>query len=132
MTNHCDRCGRFHDCGDGSAWRMVYSGHPLMPSHGETRCRKCVERFGPFLPQYGIKEKDSCGIVGSDPSEGGDDVQVGSHSNNDFYSTTAMAINGNRIDRRFGISGHGKQNPLPAYILLHVITSPCPLSHNCP
>lgn len=60
---NCDRCGRFHDHGPGSAWRMVYSGAPPTPDREITRCRRCVEQHGPFQPQFGIKPEYSCGIV---------------------------------------------------------------------
>jgi hypothetical protein len=64
QTN-CDKCGRFHDHGPGSAWKMVYSGGPIpMPDREITRCKKCVEKHGPFMPQLGIKPKYSCGVVG--------------------------------------------------------------------
>ena len=61
---NCDRCGRFHDRGPGSAWREAYSGGPVpMPDRIVTRCRACVEKHGPFDPQYGIRPDHSCGIV---------------------------------------------------------------------
>jgi hypothetical protein len=61
---NCDRCGQFHDHGNGSAWKMVYSGGPIpMPDHEISRCRKCVEKYGPFSPSAGIKPEYSCGIV---------------------------------------------------------------------
>jgi hypothetical protein len=63
---NCDKCGRFHDHGPGSAWKVVYSGGPIpMPDREITRCRACVEKHGPFLPQYGIKSGHSCGLVSS-------------------------------------------------------------------
>jgi hypothetical protein len=60
---NCDRCGRFHDHGPGSAWRMIFSGWPRFPDHDISRCRACVEKYGPFEPQEGIKPEYSCGIV---------------------------------------------------------------------
>lgn len=62
MSLNCDRCGRFHDFGPGCAWMLVYSGVPLQPDHEITRCRRCVEKYGAFVPQYGIKPECSCGI----------------------------------------------------------------------
>jgi hypothetical protein len=63
----CDRCGRFHKCEPGSAWRMVYSGALLEHDHEKTRCKSCVERHGPFHPQTGIKPEFSCGLVQEHP-----------------------------------------------------------------
>jgi hypothetical protein len=63
MMPNCDCCGRFHKCEPGSAWAMVYSGFPPEPDHGLTRCRRCVEKNGAFVPQHGIKPEYSCGIV---------------------------------------------------------------------
>lgn len=60
---NCDSCGRFHDHGPGSAWKTVYSGYPQEPLREITRCRKCVEKFGPFHPQPGITPKYSCGLI---------------------------------------------------------------------
>ena len=63
---NCDRCGRFHDHGAGSAWKLLYSGYPLEPDRYLSRCRRCVEKFGPFDPQHGIRPEYSCGIKGVD------------------------------------------------------------------
>lgn len=60
---NCDCCGRFHDHGPGSAWKVVYSGVMLEPDHEKTRCRACVEKHGPFKPDPRIKAEFSCGIV---------------------------------------------------------------------
>lgn len=60
---NCDKCGRFHDHGPGSAWKVVYGGFPPTPDHELTRCRQCVERYGAFVPQHGIKPEFSCGLV---------------------------------------------------------------------
>jgi hypothetical protein len=61
--NHCDMCGKFHSGGEGSAWKMVYSGGPIpMPDREITRCKACVAKHGAFEPQYGIKPQYSCGI----------------------------------------------------------------------
>lgn len=60
----CETCGRFHSGGPGSAWKMVYGGAPIpTPYEERTRCRACVARIGPFVPQHGIKPEYSCGIV---------------------------------------------------------------------
>lgn len=61
---NCDYCGRFHDHGPGSAWKMVYSGWPPEPDREITRCRACVQKYGPFEAQHGILPECSCGIVG--------------------------------------------------------------------
>jgi len=60
---NCDCCGRFHDHGPGSACKMVYSGWPPTPDREITRCRACVEKYGPFNPQSNIDPKYGCGIV---------------------------------------------------------------------
>lgn len=60
----CDSCGRFHRAEKGSAWRMVYSGVPLQPDHEKTRCKQCVQRYGSFRPQAGVRPAASCGVVG--------------------------------------------------------------------
>lgn len=60
---NCDICGRFHDHGPGSAWKMVYSGYPPTPDREISRCRDCVKRIGSFQPQYGIRPEASCGLV---------------------------------------------------------------------
>lgn len=60
---NCDCCGRFHDYGPGSAWKMVFSGWPLTPDNEKTRCRLCVAKFGEFMPQDGVRPQDSCGVV---------------------------------------------------------------------
>ena len=59
----CDRCGRFHKCESGSAWKMVYSGYPPEPDHEISRCKKCVEIYGEFYVQNGIKPEYSCGLI---------------------------------------------------------------------
>lgn len=59
---NCHTCGRFHSGGPGSAWKLVHSGHPPMPDREITRCRKCVEKVGPFVPQSGIRPECSCGV----------------------------------------------------------------------
>lgn len=59
----CDCCGRFHACEPGSAWMIVYSGVPLQPDREITRCLRCVEKYGGFAPQPGIRPEHSCGIV---------------------------------------------------------------------
>ena len=33
------------------------------PDRGITRCRACVEKYGPFNPQSNIDPKYGCGIV---------------------------------------------------------------------
>ena len=60
---NCDRCGRFHDHGPGSAWKMIYSGYPPTPDREISRCKKCVETYGPFYPDLGIKPEYSCGLI---------------------------------------------------------------------
>jgi hypothetical protein len=62
MSN-CSTCGKFHNHGPGSAWKMVHSGYPPTPDRELSRCLKCVEKYGPFNPQSGIKPEYSCGIV---------------------------------------------------------------------
>jgi hypothetical protein len=49
-------------CEPGAAWRMVYSGWPPSPDHEDYRCKRCVEEFGTFMPQDGIKPEASCGV----------------------------------------------------------------------
>lgn len=58
----CACCGRFHASGVGSAWKMVYSGCPPIPDREISKCKKCVEKWGPFTPQHGIKPECSCGV----------------------------------------------------------------------
>jgi hypothetical protein len=59
----CTDCGRFFKFESGVAWRMVYTGHPPEPDREIYKCRKCVEKNGPFAPQDGIKPECSCGIM---------------------------------------------------------------------
>jgi hypothetical protein len=63
MMNYfnCDKCGKFHDRGAGSAWKMIYSGP--MPDREITRCKSCVDKYGSFEPQSGIRPECSCGII---------------------------------------------------------------------
>ena len=63
IYNHCDLCGRFHKCEPGSAWKMVYSGYPPEPDHEATRCKACVDKYGPMEPQHGIRPECNTGIV---------------------------------------------------------------------
>lgn len=60
---NCDACGRFMRVIAGAAWKMLYSGHPPTPDREVYRCKKCVDRLGPFLPQSGIRPEASCGVV---------------------------------------------------------------------
>lgn len=59
---NCSCCGRFMRVEPGAAWRMVYSGWPPSPDHEDYRCKRCVEKFGAFTPQSGIKPEASCGV----------------------------------------------------------------------
>lgn len=59
----CDCCGRFHTCGPGSAWKMIYSGYPPTPDREITRCKKCVDLYGEFVPDDRIKEGYSVGVA---------------------------------------------------------------------
>ena len=63
IIDKCDCCGRFHNCEIGSAWKMIYSGYPPMPDREITCCVSCVNKYGKFQPQDGIKSEYSCGIV---------------------------------------------------------------------
>jgi hypothetical protein len=41
---------------------MVYSGGPIpMPDREIYRCARCLDAFGPFDPQAGIRPEFSCG-----------------------------------------------------------------------
>jgi len=70
--NHCDLCGRFHAREPGSAWKMVYSGWPKEPDHEVTRCKSCVDKWGPMQPQDGIVPEYSAGIVPYPANAGGE------------------------------------------------------------
>ena len=60
----CHDCGRFmRTTKPGVAWKMVYSGYPPGPDREIFRCVPCVEKFGTFIPQSGIKPEHSCGVV---------------------------------------------------------------------
>lgn len=65
MMPKCECCGRFMRCDPGAAWRMVYSGHPPTPWGEIHRCKSCVQKWGPFDPQHGIKPECSCGVFKS-------------------------------------------------------------------
>ena len=66
----CETCGRFHSGEPGSAWRMVFDhGYPPCPDHEVTRCKRCVEKHGPFRPDPRIKVEFSCGIVNAGTTE---------------------------------------------------------------
>ena len=68
---NCDTCGRFHDHGPGSAWKMLYTTSAAPePDREISRCRKCVEAIGPFEAQHGIAPEFSCGIVPTEESKG--------------------------------------------------------------
>ena len=62
-STKCDKCGRFHSGKDGSAWQIIYAGHPPEPFDEVSRCSSCVEKHGGFSPQRGIKSEYDCGIV---------------------------------------------------------------------
>lgn len=63
----CDRCGRYHAGLSGSAWMMVYDGALIpTPDHEITRCVACVDKFGPFKAQLGIRDEFSCGVIAAD------------------------------------------------------------------
>ncbi len=64
----CDACGRFHKCEAGSSGVMLYSGFPLIPDRGITRCRRCTESRGPLQAQPGIKSNQAW-IVPARPAE---------------------------------------------------------------
>lgn len=56
----CVDCGRFcHPV----EWMMVYSGALPEPQEMILKCASCVEKFGSFEPQCGIKPEHSCGKV---------------------------------------------------------------------
>lgn len=59
----CSTCGRFFKHEPGVAWMMVYSGAIPMPDREIYRCKPCVDKVGPFVPQLGIKPEFSCGMV---------------------------------------------------------------------
>lgn len=61
MLPKCECCGRFMSCKPGAAWQMVYTGYPPTPDHERYRCVQCVQRWGAFDPQDGIKPEASCG-----------------------------------------------------------------------
>ena len=59
---NCECCGRYMRCEKGAAWMMIYSGHPPTPDREVYRCKRCVDQYGPFDPQSGIRPEASCGI----------------------------------------------------------------------
>lgn len=58
----CECCGKLMACKPGAAWRMVYTGHPPTPDREVYRCKTCVDKWGPFDAQHGIKPEASCGL----------------------------------------------------------------------
>lgn len=56
----CDSCGKF--C-KPVEWQMVYSGYPPEPDEEIYRCKRCVDKYGSFVPQDGIVPKFSCGKI---------------------------------------------------------------------
>lgn len=59
---NCECCGRFMKCERGAAWRMIFTGHPPTPDREVYRCKACVEKYGTFDPQDGIRREASCGV----------------------------------------------------------------------
>lgn len=54
----CHNCGRF--CRPVE-WKMIYSGVLPEPQEEIYKCAACVEKYGSFEPQSGIKPRYSCG-----------------------------------------------------------------------
>ena len=44
-------------------WKMVFSGYPPSPDREIFICDACVQKFGPFEAQLGIKPDASCGYL---------------------------------------------------------------------
>lgn len=64
----CSDCGKFFSGAMRHAWKMVYGGAPIPTPYEEIyRCPRCLERLGPFDPQYGIRPEHSCGITMEQP-----------------------------------------------------------------
>lgn len=62
----CSTCGRFMVIEPGCAIKMLYSGYPPTPDRELFRCRACVDKYGGFTPQHGIKPEYSAWVVKKD------------------------------------------------------------------
>jgi len=63
MSLQCHSCGRFFKPQGHAMWRMVFSGYPPSPDREIFICDACVQKFGPFEAQPGIKPDASCGYL---------------------------------------------------------------------
>lgn len=73
MSNglQCSDCGRFFSGAKKHAWKMVYGGAPIAtPDREIYRCEKCLDKYGEFTPQHGIRPEYSCGLTTPTPSTG--------------------------------------------------------------
>lgn len=56
MQCKCYTCGKF--CKPIEV-QLIYSGYPLSPDKEIFRCQKCIDKYGSFKPQVGIKPEYS-------------------------------------------------------------------------